>query len=419
MQKTLRQDALHLIDETLKKVMPDTAVKRALKDHAFPGRIFVVSIGKAAWTMAKAASEVLPTIAGGIVLTKYGHSQGPLPGFTILEAGHPVTDENSLLGAEKILQLTENTAPEDTVLVLLSGGGSALFEKPAEGLTLAQLQDVTKQLLACGANIVEINTIRKHLSAVKGGRFGAHCAPASVFVIALSDILGDRLDAIASGPAAPDSSTSAEALAIVKKYNLDFPPALLSQLAQETPKSLPNATAVITGSVSQLCHFAAEEAQKMGYEPLILTSMLDCEAREAGRFLGAMAQSLEKGDGLSQRPIAVICGGETVVHLTGSGKGGRNQELALAAAPYLEGLSSVLIAAVGSDGTDGPTDAAGGISDGETMAKLRQAGINLDQTLADNNAYAALSHTDGLIMTGPTGTNVNDLYFLLYRPENN
>lgn len=413
----LRQDALHIIEKTLQKVMPETAVKRALEGRSFPGRILVVSIGKAAWTMAKAASEILPRMDGGIVLTKYGHSQGPIPGFSILEAGHPITDENSLLGADAILKLVENTAEEDTVLLLLSGGGSALFEKPAEGLALSQLQEVNSQLLACGANIVEINTIRKHLSAVKGGRFGALCAPASVFVIALSDILGDRLDSIASGPASPDLTTSEDALAIVKKYGLDFPSAVMEQLKKETPKVLPNASAVITGSVSQLCRFAREEAQKLGYAPILLTSMLDCEAREGGRFLGAIAQSLEKGDGLAQRPTAVICGGETVVHLTGKGKGGRNQELALAAAPYLENIDTALVAAIGSDGTDGPTDAAGGIADGTTMAKLHQAGLDLNQIFADNNAYEALRQADGLIMTGPTGTNVNDLYFLLYRPS--
>ncbi|MBM6828692.1 glycerate kinase [Anaerotignum lactatifermentans] len=417
MNSPLRQDALHIIEQTLQKVLPETAVHRALEGRTFPGRILVVSIGKAAWTMAKAAAEVLPRLDGGIVLTKYGHSQGPIPGFSIREAGHPVTDENSLLGAEEVLRLVEQTTPEDTVLLLLSGGGSALFEKPAQGLTLAQLQDVSRQLLACGANIVEINTIRKHLSAVKGGRFGALCAPASVFVIALSDILGDRLDSIASGPASPDQSTSEEALAIVRKYGLVFPPAVMEQLKKETPKTLPNASAVITGSVSQLCHFAAEEAQKLGYTPLVLTSQLDCEAREAGRFFGAMAQSLEKGGSLSPRPTAILCGGETVVRLTGTGKGGRNQELALAAAPYMDGLPHVLVAAVGSDGTDGPTDAAGGITDGSTMAKLRQAEIDLDEILADNNAYEALKQADGLIMTGPTGTNVNDLYFLLFRPK--
>ena len=271
-------------------------------------------------------------------------------------------------------------------------------------------------LLACGAEITEINTIRKHLSAVKGGRFAKLCAPASIIAIALSDILGDYPDAIASGPATADTSTCADAMAVVEKYHLDFPPAVLKQLQEETPKEITNCEMQITGSVSQLCTFAAKAAEKLGYTPLTLSTMLDCEAREAGRFLGSMAKTLEKGEGLVKGPCAILCGGETVVHLTGKGKGGRNQELALAAAPYLEGMKNALVAAVGSDGTDGPTDAAGSMVDGSTMAALRQAGLSVDAVLAENDAYHALKAVDSLIITGPTGTNVNDLYFLLFRP---
>lgn len=414
--QSIQQDAHIIIKNTLTKVMPDTAVKNALTDLNLSGRIFVVSIGKAGWTMAKAASEVLPHIEAGIVLTKYNHAQGEIPKFSIMEAGHPIMDENSIHGAETILDMVTPLTKEDTVLLLLSGGGSALFEKPMGNLDLSDLQEVTKQLLACGANIVEINTIRKHLSAVKGGRFAECCFPASIYVIALSDILGDALDSIASGPAAPDTSTCADALKIVEKYQLQFSPMIMEQLQQETPKTVQNVTSHIIGSVSQLCQYAAEEAEKLGYTPLILSTMLDCEAREAGRFLGSMAQTLEKETNLTKKPCAIICGGETIVHVTGSGKGGRNQELALASAPYLEGKQA-LIAAVGSDGTDGPTDAAGGIADGTTMEKLRQANISVDETLAENDAYHALKKIDSLIITGPTGTNVNDLYFLLYHPK--
>ena len=413
----LREHAQTIIDDTLKQVQPHAAVQRALEGCTFPGKCIVIAIGKAAWTMAKAASDLLGnTIDHGVVLTKYDHSQGEIPGFIIAEGGHPLVDENSIAGTEKILSAVENLTEKDTVVFLISGGGSALFEKPAGSLTLADMQNVTNQLLACGAEITEINTIRKHLSAVKGGRFAKLCAPASIIAIALSDILGDYPDAIASGPATADTSTCADAMAVVEKYHLDFPPAVLKQLQEETPKEITNCEMQITGSVSQLCLFAAKTAEKLGYTPLPLSTMLDCEAREAGRFLGSMAKTLEKGEGPVKGPCAILCGGETVVHLTGKGKGGRNQELALAAAPYLEGMENALVAAVGSDGTDGPTDAAGGMVDGSTMTSLRKAGISVDAVLAENDAYHALKAVDSLIITGPTGTNVNDLYFLLFRP---
>lgn len=413
----LREHAQTIIDDTLKQVQPHAAVQRALEGCTFPGKCIVIAIGKAAWTMAKAASDLLGnTIDHGVVLTKYDHSQGEIPGFIIAEGGHPLVDENSIAGTEKILAAVENLTEKDTVVFLISGGGSALFEKPAGSLTLADMQNVTNQLLACGAEITEINTIRKHLSAVKGGRFAKLCAPASIIAIALSDILGDYPDAIASGPATADTSTCADAMAVVEKYHLDFPPAVLKQLQEETPKEITNCEMQITGSVSQLCLFAAKTAEKLGYTPLPLSTMLDCEAREAGRFLGSMAKTLEKGEGPVKGPCAILCGGETVVHLTGKGKGGRNQELALAAVPYLEGMENALVAAVGSDGTDGPTDAAGGMVDGSTMTSLRKAGISVDAVLAENDAYHALKAVDSLIITGPTGTNVNDLYFLLFRP---
>lgn len=413
----LHEHAQTIIDDTLKQVQPHAAVQRALEGRTFPGKCIVIAIGKAAWTMAKAASDLLGnTIDHGVVLTKYDHSQGEIPGFIIAEGGHPLVDENSIAGTEKILAAVENLTEKDTVVFLISGGGSALFEKPAGSLTLADMQNVTNQLLACGAEITEINTIRKHLSAVKGGRFAKLCAPASIIAIALSDILGDYPDAIASGPATADTSTCADAMAVVEKYHLDFPPAVLKQLQEETPKEITNCEMQITGSVSQLCLFAAKTAEKLGYTPLPLSTMLDCEAREAGRFLGSMAKTLEKGEGPVKGPCAILCGGETVVHLTGKGKGGRNQELALAAVPYLEGMENALVAAVGSDGTDGPTDAAGGMVDGSTMTSLRKAGISVDAVLAENDAYHALKAVDSLIITGTTGTNVNDLYFLLFRP---
>lgn len=302
---------------------------------------------------------------------------------------------------------------KDTVFFLVSGGGSALFECPAGELTLADFLDITDQLLKCGADIVEINTIRKHLSAVKGGKFAKLCAPAQVYCIALSDILGDRPDSIASGPACADASTVAEAFAISEKYNLKLTEEMRKQLAMETPKTLANVTMEITGSVTQLCADAARAAEQLGYTPLVLTNMLDCEAREAGRFLASIAKTIRK-DGLPLRPpCAILCGGETVVHITGKGKGGRNQELALAAAERIAGMEGIVIAAAGSDGTDGPTDAAGGIVDGKTCGILTEKGISIPAVLAENDSNTALAAADALLITGATGTNVNDIYLLL------
>ena len=413
---TILTDARKIINDAIHASLPDEAVKKAIcgKNFAFEGKVIVISIGKAAWNMAKAAAENIPhPIDCGIVLTKYDHSQGEIPGFVILEAGHPLPDENTISGTKKIIEAVSNLNEKDTVFFLVSGGGSALFESPAGDLTLADFLDITDQLLKCGADIVEMNTIRKHLSAVKGGRFAELCSPAQVYCIALSDILGDRPDSIASGPACADASTSEEAFAVVEKYSLSLTEEMKTQLAKETPKSLSNVTMEITGSVTQLSEDAAKTAESLGYTPMILTNMLDCEAKEAGKFIASIAKTVQK-DGLPVKaPCAIICGGETIVRITGKGKGGRNQELALSAAENISGMEGVVVAATGSDGTDGPTDAAGGIVDGNTKNLLEQKGISIPAILAENNSNYALSMADALIMTGPTGTNVNDLYLLL------
>ena len=404
MNQDLRTHADAIIRSSLRAVLPDEAVKRALSGRTFPGRVVLVAAGKAAWQMARAAYDCLgPRIDAGAVVTKYGHVKGPIGNFLCCEGGHPVPDENSFAGTEKALSLVRDLTKQDTVLFLLSGGGSALFEKPL--VPGAVLQDLTDQFLACGADIVEINTIRKRLSAVKGGRFAQLCAPAQVFSIVLSDILGDPLDMIASGPAAQDSSTCAQAWAVVRKYHLRLTPETEALLRQETPRALDNVTACVTGSVRQLCAAAAEQCRALGYEPILLTDRLCCEAREAGSFLASILRTHAD----SNRSLAFLAGGETVVHLTGSGLGGRNQELALAAAAGLAGLAGAAVFSMGSDGTDGPTDAAGGYADGGTAAALREQGIQLDHVLRSNDAYHALEKTGGLIITGPTGTNVNDV----------
>ena len=403
MEQELYQEALQITDSAIQAVKPDAAVKRALSEMPHSGRIFLVAAGKAAWQMADAAVKTLGQMEDGVVVTKYGHVKAEIPGVRCYEAGHPVPDANSFAATEKALELVHGLHPEDTVLFLLSGGGSALFEKPL--ISGEELQEITAQLLASGADIVEMNTIRKRLSGVKGGRFASACAPAKVFSIVLSDILGDPLDMIASGPAVPDTSTCAQALAIAEKYRLKLSEQAQALLKQETPKTLDNVTTRITGSVRELCAAAAAACRERGYEPILLTDRLCCEAREAGSFLGSIVRT-HAGRG---KKLAYIAGGETVVHLTGNGLGGRNQEMALAAAPALAGLEHCCVFSVGSDGTDGPTDAAGGYVDGQTDAALRTAGWDVFAALQNNDAYHAMQAIGGLIITGPTGTNVNDV----------
>lgn len=410
MNKALRADAEKIIAAAIEAVQPDAAVARALEHKEFAGRVLLVAAGKAAWQMAKAAYDCLgDRIEKGVVCTKYDHVMGELPRCACYEGGHPVPDQHSFNGTAAALEMVQGLSESDTVLFLLSGGGSALFEKPL--VPGEELQSVTGQLLACGADIVEINTIRKRLSAVKGGRFAQLCQPARVFSIVLSDILGDPLDMIASGPACPDRSTCAQAVAIAKKYGLSMSDEAWRLLHQETPKELHNVTTVINGSVRELCAAAAAACEKLGYEPLLLTDQLCCQAREAGSFMASMVRTHCRGG----KSLALIAGGETVVKLTGAGLGGRNQELALAAADGIAGIGNAAVFSVGSDGTDGPTDAAGGYADGDTAGELAACGLTVAAVLEDNDAYHALEKSGGLIITGPTGTNVNDVAVALIR----
>lgn len=404
-------DASSIISAALHAAQPDTAVAQALCQlPPCAGRLVLIAAGKAAWQMAAAAHGQLGRkISGGVIITKYGHARGAIGNLEIFEAGHPVPDGNSYRATQAAIAAVSELTEHDLVLFLLSGGGSALFEKPL--ITPEELEDVTRQLLACGADITQINTLRKRFSAVKGGRFARLCAPAQVFSIILSDVLGDPLDMIASGPAYPDSTTSAQALAIAEKYHLKLSDAARACLVEETPKALSNVQSVVTGSVRQLCTAAAETAAALGYAPFVLSNCVCCEAREAGSFLASIARYHADTD----KSLAFLFGGETVVHLTGQGLGGRNQELALSAARGIAGLENTLIFSLGSDGTDGPTDAAGGLVDGASMARLQSLGIQIDDVLQNNDAYHALQAIDGLILTGPTGTNVNDLSVLLIK----
>ena len=411
----LYEDAQKIIQNAIRAALPDTAVKKALEEimpQLPEGKLVLIACGKAAWQMASVSAAVLgERISHGVVVTKYNHVMGEIPGICCYEAGHPVPDGNSFRGTSAALDAVRNLTEADAVLFLVSGGGSALFEKPL--VPEEELESVTRQLLACGADITEINTIRKRISAVKGGRFAQLCSPAHVYSVILSDIIGDPLDMIASGPAYPDSTTSQQAEEIVRRYGIKILPETEELLKTETPKELSNVTTLVTGSVKQLCQAAAETARQLGYEPVILTSELSCQAREAGSFLGSIARTHSSGE----KALAFIAGGETVVKVTGKGKGGRNQELALAASTQIAGLPNAAVFSVGSDGTDGPTDAAGGYTDGKTAAAVHEKdGRTVDAVLAENDAYYGLQAAGGLIITGPTGTNVNDVAVALVRP---
>lgn len=408
MNKELRIIADNIINEAIKKVLPDEAVRKTLDNIEFQGKVILVAVGKAAWQMANAASDCLGNrIDRGIVITKYGHIKAPIKNIECFEAGHPVPDENSFTATQKVIDMVRGLTENDMVLFLLSGGGSALFEKPQ--ITGTELQDITNQLLACGADIVEINTIRKRLSEVKGGRFAKMCEPAHVVSIVLSDILGDPLDMIASGPACADSATCEDARYVIDKYNIKLSQDARKLMDIETPKQLDNVTTYVNGSVRELCKAVASECLKYGYQPVILTDQLCCEAKEAGSFLASIAKTYCKAD----KKLAYIAGGETIVNITGDGKGGRNQEIALSAADGIKNIPDVAVFSIGSDGTDGPTDAAGGYCDGDTANVLKNNGIDIFDVLKNNDAYNALRLTDGLIITGPTGTNVNDVSVLL------
>ena len=414
MNETLRRDAEKIVREAIAAVLPERAVREALAKARLTGRVVPVAVGKAAWRMAAAAkAELGPRLRRGVVITKDGHSGGPIEGFDIFEAGHPVPDERTLTATRAAIDAVKGLSAGDTVLFLLSGGGSALFESPL--IPFDEYRDVCDQLLRCGADIISVNTIRKRLSAVKGGGFAALCRPASVVAVVLSDVLGDRPDMIASGPVSEDLSTPVEALDVVRRYGLRLSGQALALLGREMPRDLTNVTVEVTGSVRALCRAAARTCEELGYAAEIMTDEMACEAREAGALLGAIARTRAVGETTGKKR-ALIFGGETVVHCTGRGKGGRCQELALAASRVISGVRGAAVFAFGSDGTDGPTDAAGGYADGHTAAAIEQAGLSAADRLADNDAYTALSACGGLIVTGPTGTNVNDCAVILTDP---
>lgn len=436
-----RQLAWQIMQAALRAVDPAQAVKNyfernptlAAQIQATPGRLLVVGAGKAGAPMAAAVAEIFgDKISAGCIVVKYGHIDPHSPftihnsPFTIIQAGHPVPDEAGLAAARAIVDLLAGTTPDDTVICLISGGGSALLTLPAPGLSLADLQATTASLLAAGATINEFNTVRKHLSAVKGGRLAEIAAPATIYTLILSDVVGDPLPVIASGPTAPDPSTFADAWAIVEQYHLqDKLPQPVRQRLQagrrgqlaDTPKPgdpiFERVHNAIIGSNRVAARAAVQAAQSAGLQAQLLTTFIEGEAREVGKVIAGLAKGLIRDEGPLRRPAGLVLGGETTVTLRGDGRGGRNQELALATAIALDGWADTLVVALGTDGSDGPTDAAGAFADGATISRALALGMDAVNYLNRNDAYNFFRELDDLIMTGPTQTNVNDLILIL------
>ena len=391
------------------------------------GRVRVIGAGKAGAPMAQAAARILgERLSDGLVITKQGYSDDPQKAapIVLLEAGHPVPDERSVRGAQRLIELLQDSRPDDLVLCLISGGGSALMVAPVPGLNLSDLQRLTSILLACGANIYEINTLRKHLDQVKGGGLARLVFPARLVTLALSDVVGDPLDVIASGPTVPDPSTFQDAREVLERYSIQdkAPAEVIAHIQKglhgeisETPKPgdglFASVQNVIVGSNLQAAQAALKQAAQEGFHPLLLTTYLQGEARQVGRALATIARQVIATGQPAPRPACIIAGGETTVTVRGDGLGGRNMELALASVLELSGLPAVLIS-LATDGGDGPTDAAGAIVTGQTLAQARLAGLDPQDYLTRNDSYHFFAALEDLLRPGPTQTNVNDLTFL-------
>jgi glycerate 2-kinase len=389
-------------------------------------RVLVVGAGKAAAPMAQAMEDLLgERLSGGVITTKYGHGLS-LKTISITEAGHPVPDSQGLSGTERILEVLKNTQEPDLIFCLISGGGSALMPLPVAGLTLEDKQKTTQELLDCGATIHEINTIRKHISAIKGGKLARSAYPGTLVALILSDVIGDDLDVIASGPTVPDRSTFNDCLDIVAKYDLSkkIPFSVMEYLTrgqagmeEETPKPgdplFETTAAVIIGSASLSIDAAAAMAKRLGYNTLILSSCIEGETRDVAKVHTAIGKEIIKSGNPVKRPSCVISGGETTVTIRGDGLGGRNTEFVLAAAIELRGVDGITVLSGGTDGTDGPTDAAGAVADGKTHARALNKGMKPEEYLRNNDSYHFFEAAGGLVKTGPTMTNVMDLRIML------
>ncbi len=411
----------------LLKHMFEAAVEAAAPAHCVPshlppppkGRTIVVGAGKAAAAMAAAVEAHWPGPLEGLVVTRYGHG-APTERIKVVEASHPVPDEAGPAAARAILDLVHGLTEDDLVLALISGGGSALLALPGGAIALADKQQINRALLKSGAHIGEMNCVRKHLSAIKGGRLAAAAAPARVVSLIISDVPGDDLSVIASGPTVADSTTLADARAVLEKYQIDMSPAVRSHLADpanETPKPgdprLANVTNVLIATPQSSLEAAAKIAREAGFAPLILGNAIEGEARECGMVHAGIARQCAGYGQPAAPPCAIISGGETTVTVRGKGRGGRNAEFLLSLAVALDSHPGIWALAADTDGIDGSEDNAGAIIGPDTLARAAQAGLDLKAMLADNDAYSAFAALDDLLITGPTRTNVNDLRAIL------
>jgi glycerate 2-kinase len=434
-----RRAAKAIFRAALEAADPAAAVRRHLRldretlvagGRRYPLRSFdrirVVGAGKAGAAMASAIERILgKRVTGGSINVKYGHT-ARLRRVELNECGHPVPDEAGVRGAIRITELVRSAGARDLVLCLISGGASALLPLPAPPVTLAEKQEVTRLLLASGANIQEMNAVRKHLSAIKGGQLARMAWPATVLSLLLSDVIGDRLDVIGSGPTEPDGSTFADAWAVLERYGLAarVPAAVRERIEAgvrgeipETPKAhdpaFENVRNLVVGSNRLAVDAAAAKARELGFRPLVLSTTVEGETREVARVHAAIAREIVASGRPAKPPVCLISGGETTVTLRGNGLGGRNQEFALAAAIDLAGCARVVVLSGGTDGTDGPTDAAGAIADGSTIARAASQGLDAGRHLAENDSYHFFEPLGDLLKTGPTGTNVMDVRLLL------
>jgi glycerate 2-kinase len=436
--KERRRQVVRILEAALRAVDPYEAVCRVLRvegDTLWVGdldytlsefrHIYVVGAGKAGAPMVRAVEDLLgERVSGGHVNVKVDHAE-PTRFVQIHEAGHPIPDEAGLAGATEIARLLRDTVEEDLVLCLISGGGSALMTLPVEGVSLADIKALTDSLLHVGATINEINTIRKHLSQLKGGHLARLAAPARVVSLILSDVVGNPLDVIASGPTVPDTSTFADAWDLLRRYELldEIPSNIREHLRRgvdgqiaETPKAgdplFARTQNVIVASNDLAARAAEAQAQELGFNTLILSTFIEGEAREVAKVQAALAKEVLASGRPAPRPACLISGGETTVTVRGKGMGGRNQEMALMAAIQIAGLDDVAVIPLATDGTDGPTDASGAYADGRTVARVRELGLDPWAYLQDNDSYHFFAPLGDLLLTGPTNTNVNDLTFV-------
>ena len=433
-----RLTALDILTAALEAADPGKAVKRflglvdgklrvadrtyVLEDYE---RILVVGGGKAGSAMAAAVEDVLgDRVQGGVVNVKYGHV-APTHRVKINEAAHPVPDDAGLTGTREMVALIQGAGPRDLVITVISGGGSALIDLPVAGITLDHMKQLTNALLRSGATINQINTIRKHLSQVKGGGIARLASPATVISLILSDVVGNPLDMIASGPTVPDTTTFQDAWRVLEQFGLtnDMPEAITSRLQAGLRGEIPDTLKagdpifakvqnVVVASNELAAEAAMSRARELGFNTILLSTFVEGEAREIAKVYAAMAREMAVYNRPLRRPACLIAGGETTVTVRGEGTGGRNQEMALAAALKISGLRDVMVVASATDGNDGPTDATGAIADGSTVARAMELGIDPEDYLAKNDAYHFFEQLGDLIKTGPTNTNVNDLTFV-------